>query len=287
MREYYIQIENFLNFPLWKVVFILFVLVLLTWGISLVIPRGVDWSTAFRPAALALLKGESPYTVYGFYNAPWTLIPLIPLAILPEQIGRAALFVTSVISLTFIAWKLGGNKLTILLLLLSPPALHGFLNGNIDWLAMYGFILPPQIGLFFIAIKPQVGVAVAVYWLWRTWQEGGWQAVLRTFLPFLVILMITFILFGLWPLRYQREIALWWNASLWPLSLPVGLALLIASIKKDRLEYAIGASPCLSPYVLFHSWIGALLAIIKSTPETIAAFVGLWALIILRAIQLY
>lgn len=262
------------------------VLATLVWAFSRVLPEAVDWTWVFRPASLALLAGKSPFSVEGFFNAPWTAILLMPLAVLPDRIGRAALLVVSLISLAVVGRKLGGNKITIALLLLSPPALHGLLNGNIDWLAVYGFVLPPQIGLFFAAIKPQIGVAVGVFWLWQAWSMGGWREALRVFSPFLIVTLLSFLVFGLWPLRFEREVSLWWNASFWPASLPVGLALLVASMRKDKIEFAIGASPCFSPYVLFHSWIVGLFAIIRNTPESIAAFVGLWALVALRFIQL-
>ena len=40
----------------------------------------------------------------------------------------------------------------------------------------------------------------------------------------------------------------------------------------------MGASPCLSPYLAFHSWTGALIAIVSSAPATAAVVVGLWIL---------
>jgi hypothetical protein len=66
------------------------------------------------------------------------------------------------------------------------------------------------------------------------------------------------------------------------MSIPVGLALLVTAIRKQKIEYALAASPCLSPYVLLHSWVGVLLAIVSSTPETIAAVIGLWIFFAIR-----
>jgi hypothetical protein len=73
---------------------------------------------------------------------------------------------------------------------------------------------------------------------------------------------------------------LWWNATLWPMSLPVGLVLIVTAIRKRELKYALGASPCLSPYILLHSWVVVLLAIVSSTAELIAAVIGLWILVV-------
>ena len=251
---------------------------------SLYLPQAIDWHGAFRPAALELLHGRSPFNADGFYHAPWSLIPLIPLAILPEPIGRALLVLITLASYAYVAHKLGAKPIAIAFLLISPPVLHLIINGNLDWMAAIGFILPPQWGLFFIAIKPQMGIAVAPFWLIEAWRQGGVKLVIKTFAPFTVALLLSFAVFGLWPLGATRTTNLWWNASLWPISIPVGLALFVASIRKRKIEYAMAASPCLSPYVLLHSWIGALLAIVSSVPETIAAVIGLWIVVILKLV---
>ena len=247
----------------------------LAWALSVFLPPGVDWHTAFRPAALALLEGQSPYVVKGYLNAPWALIPLLPLALLPETVGRAVLVLISLVCFTITAHKIGAKIPAIIALLLSPPVLHGLLNANIDWLAVLGFVLPPQIGLFFVSTKPQIGIGVAIYWFINIWHRQGWREVIRTFTPISIALLLSFAIFGWWPLRFETQLNLWWNASLWPVSIPVGLALMVAAIRKSSLSHAMAASPCFSPYVLLHSWVGALYAIITHVPEFIAAVVGL------------
>ncbi len=254
------------------------------WGFSFILPPAVDWPV-FRAATLKLLAGRSPYEVEGFFNPFWALIPLIPIAILPEPLSRAALFVATLLALTYTAHRLGGKLAGTLLLLMSPPAIHGLLNGNIDWLAALGIVLPSQIGLFFVTIKPQIGLAIAIFWTTEAWKKGGWQRVVKLLWPLIVAFVFSTIAFGFWPARATVETSLWWNASLWPMSIPVGLALLVTAIRKGKINYAIGASPCLSPYVLFHSWIVALLAIVHSLPELSAAVSGLWILVIMLAIR--
>jgi hypothetical protein len=61
---------------------------------------------------------------------------------------------------------------------------------------------------------------------------------------------------------------------------------LVASLRKHDLRFAMGAAPCLSPFVLFHSWAGALLAVVMYQFETIAVVVGLWILVLLRALAI-
>jgi hypothetical protein len=257
-----------------------------SWLIAPFLPRGVDWVDAFRPAAWELLSFRSPYNVAGFFNPPWALIPLLPLALLPEAVGRAALALVTLASVAYTAHRLGGSKIAVVFVLISPPVMHGLLNANIDWLALLGFVLPPWLGLFFVSTKPQIGVAVVLFWLVEAWRQGGWRQVFRTFWPVTLAGLLSLLLFGPWPLRSQQEVALWWNASLWPLSIPLGLVLVVAALRRRKIEYAMAAAPCLSPYVLFHSWVGVLMAVVASTPETIAAVVGLWILIAMKILKL-
>ncbi len=258
-----------------------FLLVLFTF----LLPPAVDWYTLYRPAALALASGQSPFTVDRFSNAPWVLIPMLPLLLVSEAFGRAILALAALVSFLYIGLKFGAKPPGIIFFLISPQVIQSMLDGNVDWLAALGFILPPQIGLFFLAIKPQIGAAVAVFWLVEAWRKNGWIAVLKVFAPVTIALGVTFLLYGFWPLNYLEAFDWGGNTSLWPMSLPVGLALFITAIRKQDIRYAIAASPCFAPYLLLHSWIGPLIAIISATPEMIAAVIGLWAFIGIRSTQ--
>jgi hypothetical protein len=208
---------------------------------------------------------------------------LSPLAIFPAEVGYGLLFLGSLVAFTYTAYRLGAKPLSVTALLLSPPVMHSLLNGNIDAISVFGFILPPRVGLFFVIIKPQIGSAVAIYWLFEAWRKGRIGEVVRVFAPITLTLLLSFLLFGFWPGQFGVEIELWWNASLWPASIPVGLALLVAAIRRGRMEYAMAASPCLSPYVLLHAWVGALMALAGHAHEMVAAVLGLWVMVGIQA----
>jgi hypothetical protein len=266
-----------------KVLFLLALIIILAIPMAIFLPPAVDWQWVFRPAVLDLLALRSPFA-HGYFNAPWALIPLIPIALLPVSWGRGLLAAISMTSFAWVAYKMKASPIAMALLLISPPVLHSVLNGNLEWLVVIGFILPPQIGLFFISIKPQMGIAIGVFWLIQSWCKGGWREAVRVFAPFSIALGLSIILWGMWPLRFSQELnsALWWNASLWPLSIPVGLALLVSGIRKNKIEYPIAASPCLSPYVMFHSWVTPLFAIVRLDWELAAAVVGLWVAVLMK-----
>ena len=141
--------------------FIKLLFVLITYGSLLILlwflfPEEyyVDWVYAFRPAVWELLSGHTPYTIPGVYNPPWTFILLIPLALVPPKLGAILLTLITFFSLLFIALRLGANNYIGLSFLVIPQiAFKTISNPNIDFLAAFGFILPPQIGLFFLAVN--------------------------------------------------------------------------------------------------------------------------------------
>jgi hypothetical protein len=250
------------------------------------LPSGIDWRSTYRPAAQAVLSGKSPFSVDIYFPAPWALIPLLPLALLPLEVGRTTLLLASIVAFAFVAHRMGARPISLVAFLLSPPVLHCLLNGNIECLALLGLALPPQIGLFLVLIKPQIGLAVAVSWAVEAWRDGGAARLARVFWPVTLVTLVSVALFGPWPLRFLEVPGLVsaHNASLWPASIPVGMALLVASIRTREVRFALAASPCLSPVVLLHGWSGALLAIAVSTSELVAAVVGMWVLVIMQAL---
>lgn len=257
----------------------------LVWLLSDYLPPGIDWKDTYRPAALALLSGKTPYSVDIFFTAPWGLLPFLPFAPLPESVGRALLFVIGLATFAYTAHRLGARPLALIAFLLSPPVMHCLLNANIEWLPLLGVVLPPQIGLFFITVKPQIGLGMGVFWLVEAWRKGGLRQVVRIFWPVTVVFLLSLLVFGPWPLRFRDTLTLTrsYNASLWPGSLPVGITLLVAALRKRDFRFALASSPCLSPYVLLHAWVGALASILTQPVETVAAVVGLWILVIYRA----
>lgn len=156
---------------------------------------GVDWVYVYRPAALALLRGENPYEAAQFFAAPWGLIPLLPVALLPAEIGRVVIMLIAIIAFAYTTYRLGASPLTMSLFLLSPPVVHCILNANVEWIPLLGFVLPPPVGLFFISVKPQTGFAVAIFWFFEAWRIGGWRKTLRTFAPVTIAVLLSPIFF--------------------------------------------------------------------------------------------
>ena len=248
---------------------------------------GVDWYETFYPTGQAVLSGKSPYTLIGFRYVPWAILPILPFAWLPPDIGRSAFFLFSLLIFAYTAYRLGGNPITVALFIVSPPVMHCLLNANIDGITLLGFFMPPQIGLFFVLIKPQTTSALVLFWLIEAWRKKGIKEVFRIFAPVTISILFSFLLFGFWPERFLEPIGFDWNASLWPMSIPIGLVLLTKAIRRRSEHLAMGASPFLSPYVLLHSWSGALVSLANSTADMLAAVIGLWIIVIIRIFTMF
>jgi hypothetical protein len=131
--------------------------------------------------------------------------------------------------------------------------------------------------LFFVLIKPQMGFVMALYWLVESWRTGGFGAVVRTFAPVTVALGFSFLVFGNWTAGRQSDLlGSFWNASMWPWSLPVGLVLTGLAIRDRRIEFGMSASPFLSPYLAYHSWAAVLVALLRNDFQLVLAVVGMW-----------
>jgi hypothetical protein len=226
--------------------------------------RYIDWPT-YRGAALLIIHGQNPYGIgmlaevqnlypIGYYNPPWMLWPIAPLAILPERIGGALWMAAGVFMFWLLAYQLSRSIYKSSAFILTLPVLYSLYSGQIDPLVLSGLIMPRPIGLLFLLAKPQIGAGIAVYWIWDTWRSNGLRAVLRMLAPVTIAYLISFIPFGFYLGAGQSMINEFWNWSVWPLAIPLGIWLIWWGIKRKREGLALSAAPCLSPYLGFYSW---------------------------------
>ena len=257
------------------------------------LPIGMDWWHTYRPAALALAHGKSPYSVEMFYAAPWSLIPLIPFALLPFDIGNAGVFLLGLFAFAYVAYKLGAGPGSMSIFLLSASVMGCLIYGNIEWMPLLGLVLPAPIGLIFAVIKPQVGIGIVIYWfvhILRT--KGGWE-VAKTFTPVTILTLLSFWMYGFWPLLFQQTMVLStkssvsYNTSLWPQGIFVGVWLLYKSIRNNKPGMAMASSPFMSPYALQFTWVAVLAGLIQSPLELLIVSVALWIPVVIRIINYY
>jgi hypothetical protein len=194
-------------------------------------PIGPDYFFTFHRTAEKWLNGETRLyddnpTIevpgnpdIGFFNAPWTLIVLVPLALLPLQLGQAILTVGSVAGI-ILCWRaLSQTKpIPIYALILVLANLHTFdmlLRGGIDVIPLMGVVLgwwavqsrrPILLSLAFamITVKPLNAVLPSLVLLMSI-RQWTWAEKLRTFCVPIILIVASAFVFGLdWPLRYLR-----------------------------------------------------------------------------------
>lgn len=266
-----------------RVIAIAVVVILVILSIPFV-PTGIDYYDVLRPATIAFLRFENPYHTVGMLNPPWIFFLLAPIAILPVHIGGAILFWLNLFTWIVVTRKLSNDNLaSIIAVVTSPMVVNGLMAGNVDFLVMWGLLLPAEFAVFFLAIKPQVGGAAILYLAICAYQEGGWQKLVRLFLLPFLITMLSFAVYGLWPLNAGKILGFSWNASPlkilgWP-SIVIGLLLFILALsrknREDGTNISMAASPFFSPYVGSQSWAAILPALMK-TKALYLVWIILW-----------
>lgn len=250
------------------------------------LPQGVDWIGVIRPSILLFLDNGNPYSIdVGWLKTLfpfWTFILLSPFALLPVEIGRILLFIISVASFGYSAIKLGATKLQLIMFMLSAPVIGCLNNGNIDWLVVTGMWMPPQVGLFFVLMKPQIGLCLAAYWAYETVRQGGIRKFIVTFTPVTVFYIISFLLYGPWLFSFSNMGANPENVSAFPFTIPMGLLLFYISLKRKEVNLSIFSSPLLAPYTSLFSYSTGLLGLFNRPKMFIAMWIALWIIVAVR-----
>lgn len=238
---------------------------------------GGDWRSYFYPATTMFRNGQYPYGL-GVYNPPWIFLILMPLTLLSVHMGTACSFALSILGYGYAALKFGARPWQVVLFLLSPWVLINSLVANIDWMVALGFVLPPQIGLFFVLLKPQLGMAVVIFWAAEIWRTNGFWNVIKTFTPVIACIGISVLIYGFWWQTTDDLVVEFWNTSLWPLGIVLGLGFLAESLHIRKVDSAIIASPFLATYVSPMGWAIALFGTLGNPWVFTACWIGVWVI---------
>jgi len=280
----------------WKIVIILSSVILTiaachTFAVYIGIPT--DWTT-YRLATRALVEGRSPYVLDNdcqFYNPPWALLPLIPFAYLPPPLDSLCIVALGLVGVVGFCLWVGIPGKNALVWLTTPPVIGGVIVGQIDWMVLYGFTLqmPNVLAYFFLLIKPQVGLGVAIYRFVESWRTRGLLKALYETVPVAGCLLASFFAYGLWPLNgvamAGQEVD--WFTTLWPQALVAGIPLLYLALNQRKVRYAMAAAPCFSNHVLPSSWMGALLALEHKPKLLLVVSISMWAVMILHGLGVF
>jgi hypothetical protein len=198
-------------------------LCLFLYALGRLIPEGYDWNCCFKTLNLP------PFFV------PWTL-PLLPL------LNPSLLFALTVFGVVVRMRRYHSSVWRIGLALISLPTLWVLFLGNIDGLVLIGLWLLP-IGVPLVLIKPQIASFALL-------------ANRRSILATIIWIAISFLIWGIWPLRFIGVGGPQWYAdwpqdiALFPWGIVIALPLLWLSRGDEDMLMAAGSfgTPHLFPY---------------------------------------
>jgi hypothetical protein len=203
--------------------------------------EGQDW-LVFMAGVGAWLSGKDPYTSFSppFASPPHALFIFTALSWATPFI--ATLF--PVVALIFVAFR-QRKRYLIPVVGLSFPFMMLGVFANVDWMVMIGLAVGGRVGVVLDSIKPQMGAGAILVEIAK---RGTWRERARLLLPLVILALLTLPLWGAWLQNMGNVRAYWWNFSLFPYSVPFGLAgLVLAWRRKDPL-YGVAATLALSPY---------------------------------------
>lgn len=212
-----------------------------------------DFDVFYR-AAQSVLHGQSPYTL-NFFNPGWALLFIMPLTLFPlssaTALWCAASFAGIVVALR--RFRVAWSRIA-LWLIASPLGLVMLLWGNLDWLCILGATLPPVVGIWLVMLKPQIGIVVALVWVYQAWRARNWRGLILLTVPISLMLIAQLAVWGI-----PRAVGLPSVATVWPWGvLLVALGLMTRRLRVERIPDALLIAPLLSPYVNPISWSAAL-----------------------------
>lgn len=226
---------------------------------------GKDWVDAFRNGA----RGDFTLVATPYWSLLLSYLP----SRLPDPIGYSV-------------WiGIGALLLLVAAHYFRSPLFAVLFSYQLNWVLFYGqvdsyVVFATALGAFAIErarpfligiaisllmIKPQVGLLLSLYFLWRSPYR------MKTIFAFLLVALASIILWPGWPERYlttqlagflQRPYNVLTNTSIglpvW-LALPVAaLALLLPAPQKTRIQSLVAANLLISPYSTIYSQLSLL-----------------------------
>jgi hypothetical protein len=236
----------------------------------MVMPKGgIDMREDILPS---LWNWRVPW-VEGTPLFPWATLILMPLRYFTPRDATAIINGLSVVLIALLIKRFDGNALFTIPIILSPIGYRLITTGQTDAIVLAGVLLPAGFDLLFFW-KPQVTAHVF-------WVKGLAQPKIYL-ISGIALFLFSWLLWGfwlkeVWQFGQTKLIGGWWNFSLWPYSIPIGLLMVYLSLKKKDVGFGIIASPLLFPYVNGPSYIGLLAIVAAKWPK----FFGLCSIALL------
>lgn len=212
---------------------------------------GQDYRYFFLPA----LYADNLYDLQGFYNPFW----ILPVVALTTWFGvyKVSVWVTlNIACQVYACWKLKMPAWSILPFLFFGGAMESAISGNMEGIVALGLVLPPPVGMIFLALKPQIGAAVCLYWFASAWVYDGWKRAVAILAPVLICFIVSVAVYGLWFLKMTEAAGLAHNvlSGFFPYAIPAGLWFIYVAVRRRQIGWALIAIPCLAAYMNSYTW---------------------------------
>jgi hypothetical protein len=233
----------------------------------------LDWIESFRPAAV---DWQAPYRP-GVYNPPWLYAILHPFTWLDPRLGVGLLMVISVV----IVGAYVGTPKKAVVVACSAPLIVMVTLGQIDALVLLGLMIPGEIGLVWLLMKPQ-GVFLAALR----------RINFRSATILILVLVSSIIIWGFWwqdLLRIRSLFHSGHNASFFPYTILFGLLPLYLGLKRKSDAMLCLASICISPYFMITSMLPTVAAIVRESDDKriwLITVLGSWTYFFLAKVYL-
>lgn len=260
-----------------KIVFTLTAILLALFFISPASDGG-DFA-AFYYAGATLLRGQSVYTIAGYYSPIGVALLIAPLTIFPLLTAFKVFEAVSVALFCAVFFSLTDKWPILLLAVLSPFVLLVLQWGNIEAIVMAALLAPAPLAVLLALLKPQMGAFLAIYILWREWRAEGVKRALIVAAPAALMYAVSF---ALDMFARPMPINAAWNISIFPFGVPVALWLMWRAFMRRDESAALAATVFTSPYVCL-SWAALIPASLRSWKWAAVLFVAMWAYVIVRA----
>lgn len=240
-------------------------------------PIGVDWQETYSQIPD---HWRDPYEIPSFTSPPWIML-FLPHAWLPIDWGNAINLVLNITLVVAVIVRFSGGWPLMLLVFTSPPFFDLVRTNNVDWIALLAFLVPIMWGLPILAAKPQALGGASLIW----WKRSANK--IRLLLPIAVVVILSFLIWGLWPLRIKPVHESVWNFAPWPFLIPLGIYMLYRAYRQDDLFLAAAATPFLVPYIAPYSLAGLLaFSGSKYRREAFIVYIAFWIYFIVESRRL-
>ena len=132
-------------------------------------------------------------------------------------------------------------------------------------------------GLPLLVLKPHTLGGVALIWWKRSTQK------IRLITPLVVVVALSFLIWGIWPLQIHSLTDVKWNFAPWPFGIVLGAYMLFRAYQQDDEFLAAAATPFLVPYIAPYSLAGVLAFVgCKYRREAFFVYVAFWVYFIVE-----